>query len=61
MQIKAMKTFRHGSTMIRRGSSVEMVETHARDLVKRGLAEEVANKSAVPKSEPPKPEPRVKR
>ncbi|MFH5927146.1 hypothetical protein [Roseomonas xinghualingensis] len=44
MHIKALKTFRHGSVNIRHGSTVEIVDARAQELIKRGLAEGAESK-----------------
>ena len=39
MKLKALKTFRHGSTNFKRGTSLELSEAGAKDLIARGYAE----------------------
>jgi len=46
MQIKALKTFRIGNVNIRRGSTAEIVDAHAKELLKAGYAQEVKGKAA---------------
>jgi len=50
MDLKALKTFRFGNTNIRRGGTVEMIDAHAKDHIKRGLVEEI--KAPAPKPKP---------
>jgi hypothetical protein len=59
MQIKALRTFRVGSGNIRRGSTAELSDVQAKDLLKAGLAEEV--KGRAPSDDEKKaPEPKGK-
>ncbi|MBP2495388.1 hypothetical protein ABID82_002279 [Methylobacterium sp. PvP062] len=54
MQLKALRTFRHGSTTFRRGASVTMLSAPVvKDLTAAGLIEEV--KPATPPKPAEKP------
>lgn len=44
MKLKALKTFRHGSTNFKRGSLLELSDAQAKPLVSRGLAEQNSGK-----------------
>jgi hypothetical protein len=46
MQIKALRTFRIGAGNIRRGATVEMSDTQAKDLLKSGLVQELKGKAS---------------
>lgn len=46
MKLKALRTFRHGSTNFKRGVSLELSEAKAKELIDRGYAEAAS---------PPKP------
>lgn len=39
MKLKALKTFRHGSTNFKRGTTLDLSEAGAKDLIARGYAE----------------------
>jgi hypothetical protein len=51
MKLTALKTFRHGSTVFRRNSPVEMSDAQAKPLLAKGL---VAEAKPVSKKEEPK-------
>lgn len=40
MKVKALKTFSHGSAVVKRGSSFEVSDAISRDYVRAGLVEE---------------------
>jgi hypothetical protein len=47
-QIKALKTFSHGHSIVKRGSSFEVTDQISKDYIKAGLAEEVKAKKVTP-------------
>lgn len=47
-QVKALKTFSHGHSIVKRGSSFEVTDQISKDYIKAGLAEEVVTKKATP-------------
>ncbi|MBB4001588.1 hypothetical protein [Aurantimonas endophytica] len=49
MDLKALKTFRHGNENVRRGAKVTMTEARGKEHVARGLVEEI--KAPKPKAE----------
>jgi hypothetical protein len=50
---KALKSFRHGTEMIRRGASLDHLSASAlRDLAKRGLSEKPEQKAAAKAEKP---------
>lgn len=51
MKLKALKSFRHGSRTFARGAAVDVTESVAKDLVKRGLASGEGG-AGRPKSDP---------